>query len=111
MKITKQDTFWILEDEKEDVKDFASYLEYCIPKYYEKQHISVDLLKYKNLKLEELLLFLAISNQHRKTNHSFVIINDAISPDDLPDEMVVVPTLQEAEDVISMEAMERELGF
>ena len=111
MKITKQDTFWVLEDEKDDVKDFASYLTNCIPKNYAKHHLVINLLKYNQLNLDELILFLEVSNQHRSTNHSFIIVNDAISPDDLPDEMIVVPTLQEAEDVIGFEAIERELGF
>lgn len=111
MNITKQNTFWILEDEKNDVKDFASYLEGCIPKKYNNQHLAINLLKYNKLILKELLLFLPISNQHRANNHSFVIVNNAVLPDDLPNEMVVVPTLQEAEDIIAFEAIERELGF
>ncbi|HAT63224.1 MAG TPA: ribonuclease Z, partial [Flavobacteriaceae bacterium] len=41
----------------------------------------------------------------------FVIVNNAINPDDIPDEMIVVPTLQEAADIIEMEEIERDLGF
>ena len=42
---------------------------------------------------------------------SFVVICNGIDIDDVPDEINVVPTLQEAEDVLEMEAIERDLGF
>ena len=63
------------------------------------------------MSLEDLLFFLKVSNIHRATKHSFVIVNDAINPDELPDEMTIVPSLQEAEDIVEMEDIERELGF
>ena len=111
MKISEHDNFVILEDDRNDVEDFASFLEYIIPKKNEGQNVIVELLKYENLSLDQLLLFLNVSNAHRATNQSFVIVNNAISPDELPDELSVVPTLQEAEDLIEMENIERELGF
>ena len=111
MKIKTHDNFIVLEDERTDIKDFASYLEYIIPKKNTGQNVVIDLLNYKDLTLEQLLLFLTISNNHREDNQSLVIVNDAISPDDLPDELSVVPTIQEAEDLIEMENIERELGF
>lgn len=111
MKISEHDNYIVLEDDRNDVEDFASFLEYIIPKKNEGQNVVIDLLKYDDLTLEQLLLFLNASNNHRETNHSFVIVNNAISPDDLPGELAVVPTLQEAEDLIEMENIERELGF
>tara|TARA_R110002072_G_scaffold118631_2_gene250902 strand:- start:8843 stop:9178 length:336 start_codon:yes stop_codon:yes gene_type:complete len=111
MKIDKHNNYTVLADERDDVADFAGYLEYIVPKHYEKQNLVVDLLKYESLQLTELLLFLKISTYHRATKHSFVIVNNAINPDDIPMEMVVVPTLQEAKDIIEMEEIERDLGF
>jgi len=61
--------------------------------------------------LEELLHFLKLSNYHRATKHSFVIVNDAIDIDDVPMEMIVVPTILEAGDIVEMEEIERDLGF
>lgn len=111
MKIENRDNFVILEDEKNDAKDFASFLEYQIPNKFKGQNVVLNLLDYKKLTLHELLLFLKVSNLHRKTKQSFVIVNDAINPDEIPYEMVVVPTLQEGEDIIGMEEIERDLGF
>ncbi|HBR55670.1 MAG TPA: ribonuclease Z [Flavobacteriaceae bacterium] len=111
MKIENKDNYVILADEKDDIPDFASFLEYQIPNKFKGQNVVLNLLDYGTLTLQELLLFLKVSNLHRKTKQSFVFVNDAINPDDIPYEMVVVPTLQEAEDIIGMEEIERDLGF
>lgn len=111
MKIENHDKYVVLTDEKDDVADFASFLEYQIPNKYKKQNVVLDLLQYTALEFSELLLFLKVSNLHRKTKYSFVIVNNAINPDDIPYELIVVPTIQEAVDIIEMEEIERDLGF
>lgn len=111
MKIINREKYVILADEQDDISDFASFLEYQIPKKFKGQNVVVDLLKYENFGLPELLKFLKVSNLHRKTKHSFVLVNDAINPDVIPMEMIVVPTLQEASDIVDMEEIERDLGF
>lgn len=111
MKIKNHKNFVVLEDEKDDITQFASFIESHVPTNYKGQNVVLDVLKYKSIDLQQLLLFLKASTLHRKTRSSFVIVNDAIDIDDIPDEMIVVPTLQEAEDIIEMEAIERDLGF
>jgi hypothetical protein len=54
---------------------------------------------------------LTLSNTHRALKKSLVLVNAAVSTDEIPDELLVVPTLHEAEDVIDMEEIERDLGF
>jgi len=110
MKIENHPNFVVLEDEKNDISDFADFISSQISKY-KGQNVVINLLKYDSLDLNELLLFLKSSNTHRKTKQSFVLINGAISIDEIPYEMIVVPTLQEAEDIIEMEEIERDLGF
>ncbi len=111
MKVSKHDTFQLIEDEKDKIQEFGSFLEYIIPKEFASDNVVIDLLKYNQLTLPELLNFLIVSNKHRAQKKSFVIINDAIDPDVIPEELIVVPTLQEAEDVIELEEIERDLGF
>jgi len=111
MKVSQHDTFHLIEDEKDDIQDFGNFLEYIIPKEFADKNVVVDLLKYNQLTLPELLNFLIVSNKHRAQKKSFVIINKAIDPDVIPEELIVVPTLQEAEDVIELEEIERDLGF
>ena len=110
MKVIEKEGYKIFEDEKNDVVEFASFLD-SIHHNFKEDNVVIDILKYGELRLDELLQFLEISNVHRKGKRSFVIANDAINIDKVPEELVVVPTLQEAEDIIQMEEIERDLGF
>lgn len=110
MIVVEKENYKILRDEEDDVKNFVSYLEFR-HKDFQNDNVVIDILKYGELELEELLTFLKLSNKHRKNNRSFVIANDTINIEMVPEELIVVPTLQEAEDVIQMEEIERDLGF
>lgn len=111
MKIENHPNFVVLEDEKDNIIDFASFIENQVPLKYKGQNVVLNLLNYNSMDLPQLLQFLKTSNLHRKTKQSFVIVNDAIEIDEIPFEMIVVPTLQEAADIIEMEEIERDLGF
>ena len=67
----------------------------------------------KGLKLSsgDILEFLPISNKHRDTKKSFVLVTDKVSFDEVPEELSVVPTIQEAKDIIEMEEIERDLDL
>jgi len=39
------------------------------------------------------------------------MVSNKVNLDDVPEALVVVPTIQEAHDMIEMEDMERDLGF
>lgn len=110
MKIIEKENYKIFRDEKDKVQEFAGYLQ-KIHDSFKDDNVVIDILKYGSLSLEELLAFLKLSNLHRKNKRSFVIVNDTINIDKVPGELVVVPTLQEAGDMIQMEDIERELGF
>jgi hypothetical protein len=71
----------------------------------------VSLSGFKALVLDDVLQFLLISTKHRSKKRSFVIVTDKFNLNDVPDELVIVPTIQEALDIIEMEEMERDLGF
>jgi hypothetical protein len=74
-------------------------------------NIILNLTSLNKLSLQDVLEFLELSNTHKKSKKSFVIVSDKIDLDETPDDIVVVPTLQEAYDIIEMEEMERDLGF
>lgn len=111
MKIEKTDKYTLLADDRNDLLRFSDYLEYIVPLKYENVHLVIDLSEHNTLELSQLLAFLKISTYHRASKHSFVIVNHAVDVDEIPAELVVVPTLQEAADIIEMEAIERDLGF
>ncbi len=59
----------------------------------------------------DVSLFLPVANTHKQSGISFVVICNGIAIDEIPDEINVVPSLIEAEDLLEMEAIERDLGF
>lgn len=78
---------------------------------YENDNIIINLTTIAKMSTSDVIEFLQLSNRHRGANHSFVIVTNRIEIDDSPDELVIVPTLQEAYDIIEMEEIERDLGF
>ncbi len=111
MKINNFENYVVLEDDRGDLVKFAKFLESQIPNKFKGQNVVVDLGAFNDLELDGLLSYLKVSNKHRATKQSFVIVNSAFNVDDIPFEMIVVPTLQEAADIIEMEEIERDLGF
>ncbi len=76
-----------------------------------KDHLIINLFSFARLDTGELLEFLNLSNRHRGANKSFVLVTDKVNYEDVPDEICVVPTIQEAKDIIEMEEIERDLGI
>jgi hypothetical protein len=74
-------------------------------------HKIVQLSDNLNTTVTNLLLFLNVANEHKSNGTSFVVICNGIDIDEIPEEINVVPTLMEAEDLLEMEAIERDLGF
>lgn len=110
MEITRKNNYCILNYDTGDVAGFATYL----TKHHtdvEKENVIVDLLAHGDLDVKDLLMFLEISDLHRNNKKSFVIASNPVSVEKLPEEVIIAPTLREAEDIINMEELERELGF
>ena len=78
---------------------------------FSNNNIIVILVSLIPLTRSELSEFLLLSNTHRENGHSFVIVTNNIDIDSIPEELIVVPTLIEAKDVIEMEEMERDLNL
>jgi hypothetical protein len=74
-------------------------------------NLILDFSNIINIDLNKILLFSQISETHRNNNKSFVIVCEDIEFDNIPDEIVAVPTLKEAEDIIEIEDIERDLGI
>jgi hypothetical protein len=74
-------------------------------------HIIVNLFSFTKLTANEVLEFLQLSNRHRSTKKSFVLVTDKVTYDKVPEEICLVPTIQEARDIIEMEEIERDLDL
>ncbi|MDH3699402.1 MAG: ribonuclease Z [Flavobacteriaceae bacterium] len=77
----------------------------------EKDHIILNLFSFEKLDTNDILEFLEISNNHRAKRKSFVLVSKKISYEDVPEEMCLVPSIQEAKDLIEMEEIERDLDL
>lgn len=110
MKITKKKLFTLIEYEENSVELFHNAFMEAYENY-KNEHIIINFSRNFNIKVKDLFVFLNISEKHREKNLSFVLIAKGIDFDELPDELIVAPTLTEAKDIIEMEAIERDLGF
>lgn len=110
MIIDRNQNITLITQETGTIQDLVKKIEESYSKY-KNDNIIVNLSSINNITLLDIIEFLRLSNTHRKSKHSFVLVNNTFDLDESPDEIVVVPTLQEAYDIIEMEEMERDLGF
>lgn len=110
MIFDKQDNITVITQEKVSVVELVKKLDVLYDRF-KNDNVIICLASLKPIPLEEIVEFLKISNTHRQAKNSFVIVTDKVNTDEMPDKLVVVPTLQEAYDIIEMEEMERDLGL
>lgn len=100
----------LVTQEKSTIVELVKKLQATYPKF-KNDNVIVNLSVLNKVTLPDIVEFLEISNKHRGAKHSFVIVTDQTDLEETPDEIVVVPTLKEAYDVIDMEEIERDLGI
>jgi len=110
MLVTKNKTYTHIKPTEITVAEFFVTFKERF-KEFKAEHLIIDFSEKINIEIKEILLFLKLSVQHRKNGTSFVLVSEGISIDDLPDELNVVPTFNEALDILEMDVIERELGF
>lgn len=108
MIFDKEGTTTIIEQEQKSLSVFLKNLD---EKYLEvkNDNLIINLFSFDTLSSDDVLEFLELSNKHRNSGKSFVIVTEKVSYDEVPDEIIVAPTLQEAKDIIEMEEIERDL--
>jgi hypothetical protein len=110
MIFNKQNTTTIITQEKTTIIEFVKGLE---DKYdsLKNDNIIINLFSLEKISVDDINEFLRISNKHKAAKHSFIIVTNKISYDETLNEITIVPTLQEAYDLVEMEEIERDLGF
>ena len=98
----------IVFQEKTTLSVFLKNLNDAYPKI-KNDNVIVNLFSFSKLKADDVLEFLQLSDIHRKSKKSFVLVTNKVSYDEVPDKICVVPTIQEAHDIIEMEEIERDL--
>ena len=110
MNIEKRNNYTYISTDEMSSKDFFKALIHN-HKNLEKTHLIINLSDGKNISKEEVLLLLDMAYQHKKNGTTFVVVSKEIDIDLFSEGFNIVPTLTEAEDVLEIENIERELGF
>ncbi|SHK43035.1 hypothetical protein SAMN04488007_3067 [Maribacter aquivivus] len=110
MIFTKEGSLIIVSQEKNSIERFLENLENEYAKF-KNDNLVLDLLSFSELTPYNVISFLEIARKHKKNGKSFVLVSDQVSYDDVPEEINLVPSLQEARDVVEMEEIERDLGL
>ena len=110
MIFDKDGNITIVLQEDVSLPTFVKNLTKAYPKL-KHDHLIINLFSFDTLNQGDILEFLDLSNTHRNNGKSFVLVTEALSYDDIPDEISLVPSLQEARDVIEMEEIERDLDL
>ena len=110
MIIDRDNNICIITQENASVKTLVNTIEKSYDTF-KNEHIIVNISSLDKVLFEDVIEFLRISNKHRGDKKSFVLVSEKVDLDKMPDEICVVPTLQEAHDIIEMEDIERDLGF
>ena len=110
MIFTKEGSLIIVSQEKISIELFFQNLEKEYDKF-KNDNLVLDLLSFSELTPYNVISFLEIARKHKKNGKSFVLVSNQVSYDDVPEEINLVPSLQEARDVVEMEEIERDLGI
>jgi len=110
MIFNKEESLIVVSQEKISIERFLENLEREYAKL-KNDNLVIDLLGFSKLSPYNVISFLELAKKHRKNGKSFVMVSDKVSYDDVPEDINLVPTLQEARDIVEMEEIERDLGL
>jgi hypothetical protein len=110
MHIEKKDKYTLISSDENTLEAFQNSLLEKINDF-EKVHLILQISEKINVTNKDFSLFLRIAENKLEKNTSVIIINANLDLDSFPEHINIVPTIQEAEDILEMEAIERELRF
>lgn len=108
MKIEKKTNYVLLSNDIDKNTNFENIVDFIKQSQNENIVLKTAINDLNRGNIDSLV---SISKEKKANGTSFVIISKDISIDETPESLNVVPTLTEAEDIIEMENIERELGF
>jgi hypothetical protein len=110
MQIKEATNYTLISSDEDSFKEFQKSVFKKINDF-DKNHLILQISEELNIDKKDFLLFLKIAEQKKENGTSFVVLNASVNADDFAESLNIVPTLQEAEDILEMETIERELGF
>lgn len=110
MIFDKQGTTTVVTQESVSISTFLLRLNESYQKL-KNDNLILNMLSLSQVSAEKLLDLLPMSTGHKKKGKSFVIVSDTVNYNEVHEDLMVVPTLQEAFDMIEMDEIERDLDF
>jgi hypothetical protein len=110
MQIKEANNYTLISSDEDSFKEFQKSVFKKINDF-DKNHLIIQISEELSIDKKDFLLFLKIAEQKKENGTSFVVLNASVNADDFAESLNIVPTLQEAEDILEMETIERELGF
>ena len=110
MKVDQKGHTVIIKDTQGDLVSFLMKVTHEY-KTFEKHNIIVDISLHKDLTVKGINSFLPLSKMHVKAKKSFLIVANGVDFNAVSEKLALVPSMQEAYDIIDMEEIERDLGF
>ena len=110
MQIKEATNYTLISSDEDSFKEFQKSV-FKIINDFDKKHLILQISEELSIDKKDFLLFLKIAEQKKENGTSFVVLNASVNADDFAENLNIVPTLQEAEDILEIETIERELGF
>jgi len=110
MNIQQKENYTLFTSQSSVLSEVLNTLSEALQKHT-RENIVLQISDNLNITVNNFSVFLNIASEKKANKTSFVLIIKSLNIDDLPEEINIVPTLQEAEDILEMENIERELGF
>ncbi|WGH76529.1 hypothetical protein P8625_05050 [Tenacibaculum tangerinum] len=110
MNVTEKSAYTLITSNEENFFDFVKNFREAYVNYKDKNLI-IEISENFKVSNENILLFLEYAHKHQNNGISFVVVSRDVTIDDFPEDFNIVPTLVEAEDVVEMEDIQRDLGF
>lgn len=110
MKVEQKGHTSIIKDTQ---GNFSSFIEKITEQFntFKDQNLILDVTKDENLSIKDLKNAKDLNKKHKKEKKTMVFVAENIDFNEIPDYLLVVPSILEAQDIIEMEEIERDLGF
>jgi hypothetical protein len=110
MKVTTKGHTIIIKDTEGDITAFLDKINSQYNSFKE-HNLVLDISQDKSVDVKSIKIFSDLCKKHKKEKKSLVIVLENIDFNKVPQSIIVVPTQLEAQDLIEMDEIERDLGF
>ena len=110
MKFEIKDTTVIIYQNKQISSDFFKSFDFNYHKFHF-NNIILIIDETQNSEPDFVNMVFKLTKSHQLHKKTFVVVAPKWSQSDISEDIVCVPTLQEALDLIEMDEMQRDLGF